>query len=374
MARARSHNLSIMLALFLCATLASGLTQYTDFVHSHEVASPAASNWFGYGIVIAADGLSMATLDPNRSELYRYNRLSRSGIFNLSATVSVPATNITHPLTGCGNASILAFTANHSVVFIGDSVQRIDLKNATSVSVSSDCMWAAVGVPSENRVSVYLRGSGGWAVHRSIFGGQGFGTSVAINRNGSLVAAVNSVDARVRVYSGGELVKSLLFPDAADVRHGRDDGPSLPSIAFSDEYLVWGASHESSTGLVLVWKLDGSLHQILNPSNLSPTSTVARSGRSVQISPDGEVICAQAFGGMAIYGKSFFGAFTAGSIVAAPSQLVVGCSGNTAAVMGAGSIKVFSSTATQAPTKSGAANLAWKASLATFILIIISVC
>lgn len=347
-----------MIALFLCSMLVSGLTQYTDFVHVNEVSNPAQSATFGYGIAVSEDGLGMATIDPNRGELYRYTRQSRSANFSLSGTVSVPTANITHPLTGCNNGSTLAFTANNSVVFINDRVQRLDLINSTSVSVSGDCLWAVVGVPSENRIVVFSKGSA-WAVFQSITGGRGFGTSVAINRNGSAIATVLSADvqdARVWIYSktSGAFseTRTLLYPDATDFRHGRDQGVSMPSIGFSDEFLVWGASHESITGVVLVWKLDGSLHQILTPATLNPVSTVARSGRSVQISPKGEVICVQAFGGMAIYGKSFFGAFTTGSIVASPSQLVVGCSDNTAVIMGYGSIKVFSSTTTPAPTKS----------------------
>ena len=239
-------------------------------------------------------------------------------------------------------------------------IQRVPLKNVTSVAVSSDCGWAVAGVPTESRAVVFRR-SGVWVQFQVVAGERGFGTSVAINRNGSLFATVLSADvpdARVWVYSRSSETfaeqRTLLYPDAMDTRHGRDQGPSLPSICFSDEFLVWGASYESATGVVLVWRLDGSLHQIINPSLLNSPITLARSGRSVQISSDGEVICVQAFGGLAIYGKSYLGAYTAGSVVAAPSQLIVGCSGNTAAIMGYGSVKVYSSTVS-APERSGSA-------------------
>jgi hypothetical protein len=378
-----------MFCLFLCIAVfirfVVGLTFSNDFVNSHVISNPLdfTNSTFGYGLVISDDGLDLYTVDYSNKKMYYYSRNHTSLEFEFVYQSTIPVYGNSYPIVGSNNVENLVYSTNDTVVFIDTifgSIQqfRLSNENVPSVSISNDGLWVVVGRTRRNELEVYRKVNSLWSLYQggirtSINQVGGFGTSVAMNGDGSIIASVFSVttlDSRVWLFKRNSLgsyteFQILTYPDATDTRHGRNEGFQVPIIDISNDsmYIVWGAPYESNTGIILVWKQDPStglysLYQILDPVNTNPISTDMLSSNSVQISSDGEVICANAFESLVIYGKSFLNVFTTGNLFDSQEiqdlpnkNPVVSCSGNTVGILDNGVIRVRSLRSTMAPTK-----------------------
>ena len=386
--------LCFFIALFFAVGSAFGFTESSDFVFSHSITNPISNNpntQFGYGIAIGQSGLEMYAADFASAKLYYFIRSAHSASFVQSYALPIPVYGTSYPITADDELTVMVYVSNKTLVIYNlaeGGAQEIALVGelpATSAAVSGDGQWIVVGRPSRNagvgEFEVYRKGAVSWSSYQSgiqissIPGNTGFGTSVAISGDGTTVAAVHdsvTPDQRVWIFkrSGVSLFtqfQTLEYASPTDYMHGRNMNFQVPSMdfTFDGNMFVYGAPLESGSGILCLWKFQpaSNIYQYAQeffPETLNPVSTTPGSSRSVQISPDGEVICTQAFNGIAVYGKAYLGIFDQGMLFS-DQQLqpisgmnpAIACSGSTIALADSSptqSIRVLSRTVTQVPT------------------------